>query len=171
MMNLGLTRWDPFRRTSLFPTLSAPEYGFPSLFHEFFRSPLLGLEENDALRGGRWHPAVDVCEETDRVLVTAELPGFTHDQIKIEIEGNVLTISGERKLEDEKSDRSYSRMERSYGSFTRSFTLSSAVDRDKIHATFENGLLTVELPKTQESKPRQIPIEGGKKSSQKSIAA
>jgi HSP20 family protein len=167
MTNLGLTRWDPFRRTSLFPTLSAPEYGFPSLFH-VFRSP---WEESDALQGGRWHPPVDVCEETDRVLVTAELPGFTRDQINIQMEGNVLTISGERKLEDEKSDRSYSRMERSYGSFMRSFTLPNAVDRDKIHATFENGLLTIELPKTQESKPRQIPIEGEMKSSQKSIAA
>jgi HSP20 family protein len=171
MMNLGLTRWDPFRRISLFPTLSAPEYGFPSLFREFFRSPNLGWEESDALRGGRWHPPVDVCEETDRVLVTAELPGFTQDQIKVEMEGNVLTISGERKLEGEKSDRTYSGMERSYGSFVRSFTLPTAVDRDNIHATFENGLLTIELPKTQEYKPRQIPIEGGKKSTHRSIAA
>jgi HSP20 family protein len=169
-MNLGLTRWDPFRTSSLFPTPSAPEMGFPSLFRDYLRTPSL-FGESDAFARGSWFPPVDIAEETDRILVTAELPGFTHDQIKVEVEGNVLTISGERKLDHETSGRNYSRMERSYGHFVRSFTLPAVVDRNRIQAKFENGLLTLELPKSEESKPRQIPIEGGKKSSMKTIAA
>jgi HSP20 family protein len=118
-----------------------------------------------------WCPAVDVAEEVDRTLLTVELPGFTQDQVKVEIDGNLLTISGERKIQDEPSRRNYSRMERPYGRFVRSFTLPGVVDRNKIHATFQHGLLEIELPKSEESKPRQIQIEGGKKSTAKSIAA
>ena len=167
-MNPGLTRWDPFRSTSLLPSVSDPDFGFPSLFRDLRMPNLFGETERFARS---WCPTVDVCEEADRILLTAELPGFTQDQVKVEIEGNVLTMSGERKLTDETSPRNYSRMERSYGHFVRSFTLPSVVDRNKIHATFQNGLLEIELPKGEESKPRQIQIEGGKKSSTRSVAA
>ncbi len=156
-MNLSLARWDPFRTRSL-------EFGVPSLFEDFLRLPSLfgWWDRYDTLRGSSWFPPVDIRQEPERILVTAELPGFKGDQVSIQMEENVLTISGERKREKEDSDRNSTRVERSYGQFVRSFTLPSTVDRENIHATFEDGVLTIELPRTKEGRPRQIPITRGK---------
>ncbi len=109
---------------------------------------------------GTWLPPVDIAEDKDRIVLTAELPGFKEDQIEIQMEGGVLTLRGERKFEDEKEGRNFHRVERSYGQFVRSFTLPNNVDREKIKATFHNGLLEIALPKREEAKPRQIPITG-----------
>jgi HSP20 family protein len=103
---------------------------------------------------------VDVAEDKDRIVLTAELPGFREDQIGIQMENGVLTLRGERKFEEEKEGRSYHRLERSYGQFVRSFTLPSNVNRDAIKANFSDGLLEIELPKREEAKPRQIRITG-----------
>jgi HSP20 family protein len=159
-MNLGVTRWDPFRDRSFFPSVSGIDFAPRSLFRDFFRT---GWDENNSLVSSAWTPPVDIAEDADRIRVTAELPGFKEEDVHVELNGDVLTLSGERKRDEEKKDVNYTRVERSYGHFTRSFTLPSTVDREKVKASFASGLLTIELPKKPESKPRQIPIGSGKK--------
>lgn len=108
-----------------------------------------------------WAPPVDIAEEKDRILITAELPGFQEDQISIQAENGMLTLSGERTFEKETAEKAYHRVERSYGQFVRSFSLPNNVDREKIRAHFVNGLLQVELPKREDAKPRTIKISAG----------
>ena len=162
-MNLGLTRWDPFHgsRRSLFPSLVGTDFAAPAFFRDFFR--LTDWDERDNLVSSAWMPPVDIAEDAEAIRVTAELPGFQESDVHVELHGDVLTLSGERKRETEKKDVHYTRLERSYGHFTRSFTLPGTVDREKVKATFASGVLTIELPKKPESKPRQIPIGSGKK--------
>jgi HSP20 family protein len=108
---------------------------------------------------GAWIPPVDIHEDQEKLVLTAELPGFKQDQIEIQLEGGVLTIRGERRFEDEKTNgKNYHRVERSYGQFVRSFTLPNNVDRDSVRARFSDGLLHIEIPKREEAKPRQIRI-------------
>lgn len=108
---------------------------------------------------GAWIPPVDIEEDKERLALVAELPGFREDQIQIQMEGGVLTIRGERRFEGDKTGgKNFHRVERSYGQFVRSFTLPNNVDRDNVHASFSDGLLTIELPKREEAKPRQIRI-------------
>jgi len=111
-------------------------------------------------RTGRWMPAVTVSETKDELLLTAELPGMKEEDISIELENNVLTVSGEKSevREEDEEDRKYHVYERSFGSFTRSFTLPRTVDGAHIVASFENGILTVKLPKMPEAKGRKIEI-------------
>ena len=113
-------------------------------------------------RTGSWMPAVSVSETKDELLLTAELPGMTDDDIAIELENNVLTLSGEKhEVRDEgegEDDRKYHVVERRYGSFSRSFTLPRTVDGSNIVATFDQGILTVKLPKMPEAKGRKIEI-------------
>jgi HSP20 family protein len=105
-----------------------------------------------------WAPAVDIHETENELVMQADLPDVEEKEIDIHVENNMLTITGERKFEDEKNERNYLRVERSYGSFSRSFTLPNVVDTDKIRATYKNGVLRVELPKKAESKPKQVKI-------------
>jgi HSP20 family protein len=148
-VTMNLIRWDPYRELSSFA-------------NQFNRA--LGTvptrERDEELSLGAWIPPVDIAEEKDRIVLTAELPGFREDQVNIQLEGGVLTIRGERKFEDEKKDRNFHRVERSYGQFVRSFTLPNNVDRENIRASFDHGLLRVEMPKTAEARPRQIKISG-----------
>jgi HSP20 family protein len=116
---------------------------------------------------GAWAPPVDIAEEKDRIVITAELPGFQEEQISIQTENGMLTLTGERKFEKESGERNYHRVERSYGQFVRSFSLPNNVDREKIHATFANGLLQIELPKREDAKPRQIRVTAGSKEAPK----
>ena len=106
-------------------------------------------------------PAVSVSEAKDELLLTAELPGLAEDDITIELENNVLTVSGEKNevREEDDEERKYHVYERSYGSFSRAFTLPRTVDGQNIVATFENGILTVKLPKVPEAKGRKIEIQ------------
>jgi HSP20 family protein len=109
--------------------------------------------------GGSWAPAVNVEERPDELLLTAELPGMGHDDIELEVENNILTLRGEKTEElREEEGRRYHMWERRYGSFQRSFTLPRTVDADNIHAEFENGVLTVRMPKAPEAKSRRIEI-------------
>jgi len=105
-----------------------------------------------------WLPSVDIVEENGKFVLTAELPGVKKEDVKINIQDNTLTIEGEKKSSKETKDENYSRSERFYGKFSRSFTLSSEIDADKIKADFEHGVLTINLPKTEKVKPRQITI-------------
>jgi HSP20 family protein len=148
---MNLVTWDPYRELS----------SLQDRFGRIFGGTLPRRERDEELSLGTWIPPVDIMEEKDRILLTTELPGFKEDDIEVQMEGNVLTLSGERKSEVEKEGRTFHRMERSYGQFVRSFTLPNNVDRERIKANFANGLLQIELPKREEAKPRQIKIGAG----------
>ncbi len=109
--------------------------------------------------GTGWIPAVDVHDNDEAYVFTAELPGLDKDDISITLENNVLTVSGERKFEDEAKGDNYRRIERAYGSFSRSFTLPSQVDQQKVSAEFKKGLLHISVPKAEQAKPKQIQIK------------
>ena len=118
-------------------------------------------ERDEEMSLGAWIPPVDIEEDKEKLLLTAELPGFKEDQIQIQMEGGVLTLRGERKFEDErKNGKNFHRVERAYGQFVRSFTLPNNIDRENVQAKFSDGLLRIEMPKREEAKPRQIRISG-----------
>jgi HSP20 family protein len=147
---MNLMRFDPYREMQAFQDRLSRAFGN------------VGRGERDEeMSLGAWVPPVDIAEEKDRILITAELPGFQEDQISIQTENGMLTLTGERKFEKETGERNYHRVERSYGQFVRSFSLPNNVDREKIHATFSNGLLQIELPKREDAKPRQIRVTAG----------
>ena len=125
-----------------------------------FRSQLFGDSPLASLfsRGESWIPAVNVLEKNGNLVLQAELPGFDEKSINLKLEGNVLTLEGERKLENESDRANYHRMESFYGTFSRSFTLPETVQPDKIKADFKNGILTVTIPQKPEVQPRQIPV-------------
>jgi HSP20 family protein len=117
----------------------------------------------EELYAGTWVPPVDIYETSDRLVLKAELPGFDDDDVGLRFEDGILTLEGERKFEKERGDENYHRVERSYGRFTRSFSLPTTVDTDRIAARLEKGVLTVELPKREETKPKQIRIQATSK--------
>jgi len=126
------------------------------LFEEFFNDfPFSGsmLERN-----GNWTPSVDIMEKDGNLILRAELPGLTEKQIDLKLEGNTLTLKGERKMENEDNEGTYHRVESYHGSFTRSFRLPDTVDSDKIKADYKNGILTVTIPQKPEVRPREIPV-------------
>ena len=113
---------------------------------------------------GSWIPAVNVEEGVNELILTAELPGMVEDEVHLEIENNILTVRGEKREEREEGDdkRNYHVWERRYGSFQRAFTLPESVDKDEIKAEFDNGVLTVRMPKAAKAKSRTIEIKGNK---------
>jgi HSP20 family protein len=113
---------------------------------------------NEELGQAGWLPAVDVRESDDAFVFTAELPGIAKDGVEITVEDAVLTLKGERRFNDKDEKKNYRRIERAYGSFSRSFTLPSAVDAERIEASFADGLLTVTVPKAELAKARKITI-------------
>src|SRR5687768_15349648 len=146
-MIMNMLKYDPFRElrglhdemNRLFSG-SAPEHG------EFAR--------------GAWSPSVDIFEDENRLIVEAELPGMSREDFEITVENNVLTLKGERKFEKKTEGDNYHRVERSYGAFTRQFTLPQTVTAEGATADFENGVLRVGLPKREETKARKIEISG-----------
>ena len=117
--------------------------------------------EKEMLTVTEWSPSVDISEDDKEFLVKAELPDVKREDIKVNVENGVLTITGERKFEKEEKGKKYHRIERSYGSFTRSFTLPEAVKADKVAAEFKDGLLHVRLPKDESAKPKNIAVNVG----------
>ena len=105
-----------------------------------------------------WTPSVDIMEKDGNLVLRAELPGLTEKEIELKIEGNILTLKGERKMESEDEKGTYHRVESCYGSFTRSFRLPETVDSEKINAEYKNGILKVTIPQKPEVKPREIPV-------------
>src|SRR6185369_14017027 len=142
---------------------SNPFSDFRTLQARFFE-PFFGRFNflADELPSGTWAPAVDVAEEGGKILVKVEVPGMDEKDLKINFEDGVLTVSGERTFE-RKDERNYHRIERSYGTFTRTFTLPRTVDPNQIVANYRNGILEIEIPKKEEAKPRQIAINVGAK--------
>lgn len=112
-----------------------------------------------------WAPAVDVFEKGDKLVVKAEVPGMKEDDIHVSVEGDMLTIRGEKKTESEVKNEDYYRCERSYGSFLRSVALPSTVDASKIEADYEDGVLEVTLPKKPEVKPKKVAVKKKEKAS------
>lgn len=117
---------------------------------------------DDAMKSGTWAPPVDVAEEGDKILVKVEVPGINEKDLKVNFEDGLLTVSGERQFE-RKDERNYHRIERTYGSFVRTFNLPRSVDATSIKASYVNGVLEIEIPKKEEAKPRQIQINVGSK--------
>ncbi len=112
------------------------------------------------LNRGDWLPPVDIFEnDKHEIVLTAELPGMSREDLDIRVENNTLTIRGERKREQEAKQESYHRVERFYGAFSRSFSLPSTVNTEKVKADFKDGVLTVTLPTREEAKPRQIQVQ------------
>jgi HSP20 family protein len=123
------------------------------LFEPFFRFPYF----QESMQSSAWNPAVDVLEENDKILVKVEAPGVDEKDLRVTFEDGLLTVTGERQFE-RKDDRNYHRIERAYGTFTRTFTLPRSVDAAQILANYRNGVLEIEIPKKEESRPRQIEI-------------
>src|SRR5437868_6833257 len=142
---MNIVRYDPFRELrGLHDEMSRLFSGNPS-----------GSEGNEFARGA-WSPNVDIFEDKDKLIVEAELPGMTKDDFELSVENNVLTLKGERKFEKKTDGDNYHRVERSYGAFTRQFTLPATVTSEGATADFENGVLRVSLPKREETKARKI---------------
>lgn len=116
-------------------------------------------ETEEELERGTWAPAVDIHETEDSFVVKADLPGVNKDDIQIDLNDNTITFKGERKFENKVSKDNYIRVERSYGTFVRSFTLPQNVDAEKIKAAYKDGVLELTLPKKEEAKPKQIKVE------------
>jgi HSP20 family protein len=142
-------RLVPYFQRSETPAISRL---FENFFTDFpFSGSLMHGNEN-------WMPSVDILEREGNLILRAELPGMTEKEIDLKVEGNTLTLKGERKMENEDKKSNYHRVESSYGSFTRSFTLPETVDLDKINAEYKNGILTIALPQKPEVKPREIQV-------------
>ena len=109
----------------------------------------------------RWAPAMDLVEADDHFVLKADLPGLSEDDVAIEVQDGTLTVSGERKAENEKREKGWYRLERSFGRFSRSLTLPEGVDADKIEASFDKGVLEIRIPKPEERKPRRVQIGTG----------
>jgi len=148
---MAIVRWEPFR------DLLSLQDRMNRLFDESYRTRGSGQEDEWAL-GGSWAPAVDIYEHDGNVVLKAELPGIDPKDVDIRVENNTLTLRGERKLDAEVKRDSYHRVERSYGAFARSFTLTNVVDTEKIKADYRDGVLKVVLPKREEAKPKQIQV-------------
>jgi HSP20 family protein len=143
----NLTRWEPVRE------MMTLREAMDRLFDDAFTRPI-------SLRDGGWtSPAVDMYQTDDEVVVRAALPGFKADEVQINVTGDVLTLRGETKHEEEKKDKAWHIREHRWGSFERSIALPTEVTADKAVADFENGILTITLPKAEEVKPKTISVK------------
>ena len=154
--NMALIRWEPARE------LQSIQQEMNRLFGTYFDSPTTS-GNGDSYR--RWIPAMDLVEEGDHYVLRADLPGVSEKDVNVELEDNVLTISGERKSEHEHREEGYYRIERASGAFSRSLTLPEGIDPDSVQARFDNGVLEVRVPKPEERKPRRVAISVGDKQS------
>ncbi len=146
---MAIIRWDPFR------DLMTLRDRMNRLFEDAVSTAR--SEERDLISSA-WSPAVDIYEDENQLVLTAEVPGIEDKDIEIKIEDNTLSIRGERKMEKETKEENYHRIERAYGSFYRSFSLPNYIDQENIRADHENGVLKITLPKKPELKPRKVRI-------------
>ena len=143
-----LTRWEPFRE------FSPMQDRMNRLFHESY-SP---ERTEEALTTTSLAPPVDIYEDEHKITLKIEVPGIDERDIDVHVEGNTLTVHGERKLEKEEKEENFRRIERQYGSFTRSFTLPGSVDLGQVSADYDKGVLKINLAKKAEAKPKQIKV-------------
>ena len=156
---MNLVTYDPFRELR----------GLQDEMNRLFSSSFNRSGGSNEMMRGAWSPNVDILENKDSIVLEAELPGMTPDDVSISVENNVLTIQGERSFEKKQDKDNYHRVERSYGSFTRSFTLPPTVSSEDVQAVFENGILKLTLAKREEAKPRKIEIKANASSEPKQI--
>ncbi|MFY9646183.1 MAG: Hsp20/alpha crystallin family protein [Terriglobales bacterium] len=156
-----LTRWDPFRE---FVTIQ-------DRMNRLFRDSYGPEGQDQALTSTAFAPPVDVYEDEHNVTLKIEVPGIDEKDIDVRIENNTLTVHGERKFENEEKEENFRRVERQYGSFTRTFTLPNTVDHDTVQADYDKGVLKIKLAKKAEAKPKQIKVNvsSEKQGSQKTL--
>jgi HSP20 family protein len=145
-MRTTLSRFEPFRNTS----------SLQDQINRFFNEALDRSSDEASLTP--WAPAVDIYETEQALVVKADLPDIKPEDLDIRVENNILTIRGERKFEKQVNEENYLRVERSYGSFSRSFSLANSVNAEAIQADYKNGVLTLSIPKREEAKPKQIKV-------------
>jgi HSP20 family protein len=150
-----LTRWEPFRE---FSTLQ-------DRMNRLFRESYSGEGRDQSLTTSSFAPAVDVYEDEHKVTLKIEVPGIDEQDIDVRVENNTLTVHGDRKIEKEEKEENYRRVERQYGSFTRTFTLPPTVDTENVAAVYDKGVLKIALPKKAEAKPKQIKVTVGSEKS------
>jgi HSP20 family protein len=146
---MAIIRWDPFR------DVVTLRERMNRMFEDVFSGR---AEEGKELTTSTWAPSVDIFETEKELVLTAEIPGIDEKDVEIKIEDNTLSLKGERKFEKETKEENYHRIERSYGSFYRAFTLPNSIDPDRIQATHENGVLKITMPKRDELQPRKVKI-------------
>lgn len=142
----SVIRWDPFRNVN----------NLQEQVNRLLETSFPGHSSESALT--TWAPAVDIHETENELVLKADLPGIDEKDLDIRIENNTLTVRGERKFEKQVNEDNYLRVERSYGSFSRSFSLPNTINTEAIHAEYKNGVLTVQMPKRAESKPKQVKV-------------
>ncbi len=149
---MALVRWDPVR------DLDSLQSDMNRLFDRFFST---GSDGNGNGSVRRWIPPMDLVEGEDHLVLRADLPGMTEEDVAIEVKDRVLTVSGERKSESEEKGEGFHRVERAFGRFSRSLSLPHGIDADAIAARFDNGVLEVTIPKPEETKPTRVAIGSG----------
>ena len=147
---MSIIRYDPFRDLR----------SLQDEVNRLFSTNLSRTYDDEGIARGAWNPSVDIYENKDHIVLEAELPGMKRDDFDLSIENNVITLRGERRFEKKDDGDNYHRVERSYGSFTRSFTLPQSVHPDSVVAEYKNGVLRVKMPKREEVKARRIEIAG-----------
>lgn len=146
-----LTQLDPFRGMENLQNHLATLFG---------RAPVRRQDgQEESMTVAEWAPLVDISEDDKEYLIKAELPGLKKDDVHISVEKGVLTITGERKFEKEEKDKKHHRVERAYGSFVRTFIVPDDAEADKVAAKFQDGLLTIHIPKSEKAKPKQIEVK------------
>jgi len=151
---MTLVRWDPFRELEDMSDRLNRMFNRPAL-------PRTNGNGKETMTVADWVPSVDVSETEGEYQIKAEIPDVKKEDVKVTVEDGVLTIQGERKYEKEEKGKKYHRVERSYGSFVRSFTLPDLVDEEKVKAEFKDGVLNLQLPKSEKAKPKAIEVSVG----------
>jgi HSP20 family protein len=146
---MAIVRWDPFR------DVAALQDRINRIFNDSFGR---SRDLDDEVSLYDWRPPVDIYETNDGIVLKIELPGVKKDDVSVEVKDNVLTLKGERLLDPEIKDDHYYRKERSFGKFNRSFSLQEPIKPDLIKAGFKDGILTIEIPRPEEEKPKQITV-------------
>ncbi len=147
---MSLMRWDPFRELE----------DVSERLNRLFGRPIATRETNrEALATPDWAPALDIVETPEEYVLQVEVPGITKENVKVNVVDGILRIEGERRQEKEEKGKKFHRLERSYGTFLRTFVLPEYVDETQVRAEFKEGILTVRLPKTQKAKPKTVEIK------------
>ncbi len=146
---MAVVKWDPLR-----DLLSIQDR-----MNRLFEQTLSRSRAEEGIAASTWSPAVDIYETPETIVMKAELPSLSREDIEIHIRDNTLTLRGERRFAKEVQQESYLRIERAYGTFQRSFTLPATIQQDKIRAVFQDGVLELTLPKAEEAKPKKVAIE------------
>jgi HSP20 family protein len=147
---MSIVRYDPFRDLR----------SLQDEVNRLFTTNISRVFGDEGIARGAWNPSVDIYENKDQIIIEAELPGMNREDFDLSFENNTITLRGERRFEKKDESDNYHRVERSYGSFTRSFTLPPTVSGDGIAAEYRNGVLRITLPKREEVKARRIEIQG-----------